>query len=100
VKQNIHLFIEDIAAYFNLTYSDLKLKSREGNLPIARFTVMSIYKKFYKKATWEEVSKILNKDHATAIHAVKVVNNYNFTDRQFAKKYDELMKQIRYKYEG
>jgi hypothetical protein len=61
-------------------------KKRDAELIAAR--QMSIYfgNLFYPRMTWSELGKIFCKDHATAMHSVKAINNAIDTNKQMRDK--------------
>lgn len=64
----------------------LMQKTRKREIVFCRQVIMSLQKEFDKTASWSEIAGHFNKDHSTAIHACKAINNLIDTDRAIALK--------------
>lgn len=73
----------------------LQTKSRKREIVFARQVIMFFLYK-YTKMSWYMIGHAYGKDHATAIHAVKTINNLADTDKKIAGKMADYDKQIRY----
>lgn len=61
---------ELICNYFNVTLDELKSKRRLKNITDARHWIIYILYN-YNKMTLAQIGRILNKNHATCIHAIR-----------------------------
>ncbi len=81
---------QHVAKFFNIDVSLLDTKRRKRQIVMARQVAMYLAKKF-TKAPLEQIGReIGNKDHATVIYSLKVVNDLMDTDKKFRKFVDEI----------
>jgi S-adenosylhomocysteine hydrolase len=62
----------------------LRTKTRKREIVYARQVVMWLLRKYSKKISWAKCSSYYAKDHATAMHAFKTINNLTETDSKIA----------------
>jgi chromosomal replication initiator protein len=74
--------IKEIGSYFGLPEDYNKLKSRKGELIKARQIAMYFIKK-HTILSLHEIGRLFNKDHSTVISAIRNVNNYIDTDKNY-----------------
>ncbi len=79
-----------VADYFNLELNQLQSKSRKREIVQARQISMYLAKKFTKASLEEIGKKIGNRDHATVIYSMKVVNDLMDTNKKFKRMVKEL----------
>ena len=79
-----------IADYFNLNIESLHSKTRKRNVVQARQLAMFFSKKYTKNSLSTIGSQIGQRDHATVLHACKIVENLIETDRAFKKYVSDL----------
>lgn len=89
MKTNI---VEITAIYFDLEESKIKGKGRKRKYVYARQHI-SAYLRLLN-VTFENISKILNKDHSTIIHYCKQHQNLIETDEFYSDNYDLFVKTI------
>ncbi len=79
-----------VADYFNLEVEHIRSRSRKRSIVQARQISMYLAKK-YTKSSLEQIGKqIGNRDHATVIYSMKVVNDLMDTDKKFKRMVKEL----------
>lgn len=90
ITRNCNRVIHLICDHFDITVEKFKSAARDRKLVDAR-------KYFFKyiKETWPQLSlvvigRLINKDHATVLHSVKVFNSLYETDSLFRERYDHL----------
>jgi chromosomal replication initiator protein len=62
-----------ISREFNVSYKDLQSRSRKRVIAFPRQVAMYLGRK-YTKESLESIGKTFNRNHATVLHAVKVVS--------------------------
>lgn len=70
-------------------------KRRDDDLKTARQIAMYLGNVFYPEITWSDLARVFSKDHATAIHSVKVINNRMDVDKRFVEKIVNYKKHIK-----
>jgi hypothetical protein len=73
----------------------LKGKTRKREIVFCRQVIMSLQKEFDKTASWAEIAGHFNKDHATAMHACKAINNLVDTDNSIALKIEMYRQDVK-----
>lgn len=66
------------------------VKSRKREYVQVRQIVMIVVYNVIKESTLKDVSKFYKKDHATALHAKKTINNLVFSSSEFKRHYDNV----------
>lgn len=84
---------EIIANYFNVKMDDITSKSRLRDYVEPRKVIIWYYKK-YKGYSFESAGKLVNRDHATAMFAVKSVEGLLQVDRQYRHKITNVLSEI------
>jgi len=79
-----------ICQYWNLTQEELHENKRNREIVQARQTAMYFAIKKCKLSLSKIAKEIGNKDHATAIHARKTIENLMFSDKSIRKQINEL----------
>jgi hypothetical protein len=89
IKETERLALEE----FGISRSDFKrnYKSRLSEYKFPRQIVMYILK-IHTHASLARIGQIYNKDHATVINSVKVVENYTATDKRFSEIINRIYK--------
>ena len=80
-----------VAEFTGLSIDELQEKTRKREIVESRQVAMYLSKKNTKESLATIGRTIGNKDHATVLHACKTVNNLIETDKQFLKKWGELI---------
>jgi chromosomal replication initiation ATPase DnaA len=71
---------------FRKTIEELKVKNKNrNNFVIPRQVAMWWLKNNSKKSS-TVIGEVFGRDHATALHAIKTINNYIDTDKEFVEK--------------
>ena len=83
-----------VSSYFKMSLWKMNSRNKETGLVMARQIAMSLARKHTRYSTSQIGFYFGRRDHATVLHAVKVVRNYYDTDRQFRKNYDYLDKEV------
>jgi hypothetical protein len=68
---------------------DISKKSRLPDIVDARVMYYYLAKK-YTGFSYQRIAKQVNRDHATALHAMKSYNNWNFASLQYRKQLAKL----------
>lgn len=79
-----------IADFYNVEFSKLFSNDRKADLVKVRNLTMYIARLHFQKTTLAEIAGFFNRDHCTAIHAIKYVNDYLATDKKFRKEYTQI----------
>lgn len=89
-------FITDkVCDYFNVPAEMLKSTTRKREIVQARQISMFFSKNLTKYSLAIIGSQIGDKDHATVLHACKVINNLRDTDKHFKAQIDEIEKRLK-----
>jgi chromosomal replication initiator protein len=91
-KDSIRI-VEIICKYFDVGIYDLYSNSKKTPLVNARHWIMYILYK-YKLLNLVESSKIVKRDHSTAIHAIKKIENQLSLYRDIVETKNELLKRL------
>lgn len=67
-KQILNTVLYMVCTYYGLEPDDVKGKSRERHLVIARQVYCHLARK-YTRSTFKQIGSIINRDHATVIHS-------------------------------
>ena len=81
-----------VCNYFNLEMDSVQSKSRKREVVQARQIAMYFSKNLTKSSLSAIGAQIGNKDHATVLHACRIVNNMVETDKRFKMYIDEIQK--------
>lgn len=83
--------VRDVCNYFKITEEQLKEKSRKREWREPRQIAMYFIAKMFPLLTYESIGIYLGgRDHATVTHSVKVVQELNFSDKNFCFRLREL----------
>ena len=91
---DITVIKKTVAEYFKLDVFDLELDTRRRDICTARQISFYFAKKYTKYSLAKIGLNIANRDHATVLNAIKVVNNLLDTDKVFKKQMHDLDKII------
>jgi len=84
-----------VCNYFNMNVEVIKSKTRKREIVQARQIAMYFAKSF-TKSSLVEIGKVMGgKDHATVLHACKMVNNLIDTDKRFKLYINEIEKKLK-----
>ena len=84
-----------VCNYFNMKVEVIKSKTRKREIVQARQIAMYFAKSF-TKSSLVEIGKVMGgKDHATVLHACKMVNNLIDTDKRFKLYINEIEKKLK-----
>jgi len=84
-----------VCNYFNINVEVIKSKTRKREIVQARQIAMYFAKSF-TKSSLVEIGKVMGgKDHATVLHACKMVNNLIDTDKRFKLYINEIEKKLK-----
>ena len=72
-----------------ISYRDIDSPSRKTEYVLARQLLM-YFLNFYTLGTLKWIGNEVEKDHATVLHSVKVINNHYETSRSFRDQFDRL----------
>ncbi len=84
------LIIQRVASY---TGADPFKKNKKSKIIEARQVAMYLIRKT-THLTLTGIGELFNRNHATVIHACKVVENYRETDKNFNEKFNDLFKEF------
>ncbi len=84
-----------VCGYFNISVETMLSKSRKVNVVTARHISMYLSRKLTKEPLVSIGQKCGKKDHATVLHACKVVSNIMDVDKSFKKDLELLEKKIK-----
>lgn len=95
IKEKITLpeqIIQIVAKKFNTTPEELKSRKRTAKVASARHVALFMIRKQGKMLY--ETGAYLNRDHATALHSCKTVQNMFDTEREFRVVIREIQREI------
>lgn len=89
------IVIDFTCSFVNISFEELRenRKSRKREHVIPRQIIFYLVGKFTGLGT-VDIAEIFGKDHATFIHARKVINNLYETDKNFRLRLDIMIKEI------
>lgn len=99
VKSNHHeITIEYIqkvvCSYFNISMQEMLSRSRKGEIVTARHISMYLARKLTKNSLMAIGEKCGKKDHATVLHACKMVSCSCQTDKNYRKSVEDIEKKL------
>jgi chromosomal replication initiator protein len=69
--------IEAVSQFYGVTYDEMKMDGRKHEFVFAKQVAMYILqKKMSKIYSLQEIGDFFLRDHATVLHAIKVINGY------------------------
>lgn len=93
-KEKLIQRIKDvICAGERIPEADLSLKTRKAEIVLARSLVI-YFLRLFKLGSLSQIGNLFNKDHATVMHSVVMINNRIDTDKLFAATVKHYKKQI------
>jgi len=88
--------IGTVSLYYDIPVETMKKKTRKQEVVFAR--QLSFYLgKQYTKLSLYSLGKFFDKDHATVLHGIKMIENFMFSDRTIRLEIQELNKIIKEK---
>lgn len=81
--------IEKVSEYYHPELEKLYSKSRQSDVRKVRQISMFFLRDF-TKLTWQQISDYFNRDHATSLHAYKVVLNEFETNAEYRQEINEI----------
>lgn len=94
VEVSIDIILKVVSEFYNISIENLCSKSRKRDIVQARQMVMYFAKKYTNLSLASIGSQIGNRDHATVLHAHKVIGDLLETDKEFKKQYETLDKKF------
>lgn len=95
-REKLRLVIAKLCRIFDIPEEVLKSKTRKREVVELRQIIMSIACKSTQLSLASIGLELGGKDHATVLHAKKVVDNLNETDKIFRAKYQLIKQSIRF----
>lgn len=93
----INEVIDIVCNFYNFPRADLFHKRRFNSIVMKRQIIiwlLNYQKSYYFK--WYDLGDIFGLNHATAIHSIKVINNYMDTDKNFSDEMNILKQRVNY----
>lgn len=78
--------LTQVSNHFGLKPSDLRGRDRKRDFVDARHIFCTVSKELYPKVSLQSIGQVINRDHATVIHAVKEV----YSVREKRKKFNDF----------
>jgi chromosomal replication initiation ATPase DnaA len=76
--------VEDVAKVTMIEVEQIKGRKRQHDIVRARqLCIYMIYTKVGYSVTLEQIGLVMNKNHATVIHSVRIINNYIDTKNKY-----------------
>lgn len=82
--------IEDVCEYFCIKVDKMYKFDRKLDTVQCRQICAYMLKKKFPDITWHKIGNYIKRDHATAMHCVKVVETDLLNRREYRATYDEL----------
>ena len=90
-SNNIKNICEIVREYYNIPIADFYSKWRKREVVKSRQIAMYYCRELCKKSSLQSIGDVVGKkDHATVLHAVKVVANDCKTDKLYKKEVEEI----------
>lgn len=89
----VNLIECEIIRKYGYTFEVLETKSRKIDFRVPRQIAMYLLKT-YTRLTLDEIGYLFKKDHATVVHACKVVENFIDTEKLFRSQIQEIINKI------
>jgi len=86
--------INRVASYYKLSIWQLNCKSRKSELLECRHVIFYLMRESFPKLSLKKIGQMLSRDHSTVLNAIKNVNNWLETDKDFKAKMAEIRKYI------
>ena len=81
----------EVCLAYNTSPQTLQNKTRDSDVALPRQIVMALSRDIFDALTsYALIGGYYNKDHATAIHAKKQINNYRETNKGFSTTYENI----------
>jgi hypothetical protein len=94
-KQTQQRIINEIVSQKYNCDITLNVKKRNRNLVEARQIAMTLQYRLIDKISLSQVASTFNKDHATVLHSLKVVENLSQTDKLYNYDYRDLFQKCK-----
>lgn len=91
---SIDNIVTKVCAYFDLEPISIQSKSRKREIVMARQIAMYLAKKYTEASSSQIGMQIGKKDHATVLHACKIVKNLLDVDKNLKCQMDEIEQQL------
>jgi len=92
IDRIIKIVLIDVELSFNEMYQNRNIRKKEYR---ENRQIMMYFSKLLTKASLPQIgSKVFGKDHATVLHAYKVISNLIETDKVFKNRIEKLQKKI------
>ncbi len=101
IKENVNtsitpdVIVDHVARYFNISKEDIYSNKRPSHILNARQVAMYITREMTDTSLSLIGEKIGGKNHSTALHSIKQVENKMATDPKFSQSISELMENIK-----
>jgi len=86
--------LKDVSEYTGISIENLKSKSRDRPFVYARNLFCFAAKAIYQHAGTTAIGKIINRDHATVLHSLRMANDFIYTGDPFSEAILEFAKQM------
>ncbi len=91
IRRDPENIIADTARKLGVDMCDIYSKTRKREVVEARQISMWRIKMLYPNFSWREIGDFFSKDHATALHSIRIVNDLMETDKQFNQKVQNII---------
>lgn len=82
-----------VCKFYDLSIEQIISESREGDIRKAR-QVLCVLLKNYTSMSYNAIGKLVNRDHATVIHCMKVLSDAKDTNQELHFQYRAIEKQL------
>ena len=91
--RNKHAIISQVCFVYGISEKELKSNTRRREIVDARAVAMYLMRKklSVNQSTFEYIGKEFGKDHATAIHSIRKVDNLLQSDKKFKAKMEGVL---------
>jgi chromosomal replication initiator protein len=92
---NEYSIVRDVCNYFGVPYGEIKSRSRFTKVRLPRQVAMYFVNKMFPKLGSVYIGSMFDRNHATALHSFKAVENMIFTQPDFRHNMNELERIIK-----
>jgi chromosomal replication initiator protein len=90
----VELIVETVCNYYNVSQTDVQTKNRKRDVVNARQVAMFLSDKYTDASSGKIGQLIGGRDHATVLHAYKVVKQQMEVDKSFRSTVDAIEKSL------
>jgi chromosomal replication initiation ATPase DnaA len=91
---HLEQLLKDVSDYTGISIENLKSKNRDRPYVYARNLFCFAAKAIYQHVGTTAIGRIINRDHATVLHSLRMANDFIYTGDPFAEAISEFANQM------